>query len=214
MAASPEPAVYSADDIRSRVAGGALRSDTEAVGDHTFNPEIIGKFMEIERRPAAVLIPIVRHEPGATVLFTQRTDNLSSHPGQVAFPGGKIDETDISAEAAAMREAEEEIGLRAQDVEIIGRAPEYLTGSGFHIAPVLGLVERDARFTLNEYEVSDIFEVPLAFLMDPANHSTGSRVWKGVRRTYYEMHYEGRYIWGVTAGMVRILYERLYGDQA
>jgi 8-oxo-dGTP pyrophosphatase MutT (NUDIX family) len=208
------PAHLSADDFVSRVAGNAPAFHTDIVGDHTFNPEIADMFMEIERKPAAVLIPIVMREPGATMLFTQRTDNLSSHPGQVAFPGGKIDDSDVSAEAAALREAEEEIGLKPDDVEMIGRAPDYLTGSGYHIAPVLGLVKPDARYKLNEYEVSDIFEVPLSFLMDPANHVIGSRVWQGVRRTYYEMPYEDRYIWGVTAGMVRILYERLYGDEA
>jgi len=210
----PRPAHLSADDFLTRLAGNAPGFHTDIVGDHTFNPEITDMFMAIERKPAAVLIPIVRREPGATMLFTQRTDNLSSHPGQVAFPGGKIDDSDISAEAAALREAEEEIGLKPEDVEMIGRAPDYLTGSGYHIAPVLGLVKPDARFTLNEHEVSDIFEVPLSFLMDPANHVIGSRVWQGVRRTYYEMPYEDRYIWGVTAGMVRILYERLYGDEA
>jgi 8-oxo-dGTP pyrophosphatase MutT (NUDIX family) len=210
----PRPAHLSAEDFVSRVAGNAPGFHTDIVGDHTFNPEIADMFMGIERKPAAVLIPIVRREPGATMLFTQRTDNLTSHPGQVAFPGGKIDDSDASAEAAALREAEEEIGLRPDDVEMIGRAPDYLTGSGYHIAPVLGLVKPDARFTLNEHEVSDIFEVPLSFLMDPANHVIGSRVWQGVRRTYYEMPYEDRYIWGVTAGMVRILYERLYGDEA
>ena len=210
----PRPAHLSADDFLTRLAGNAPGFHTDIVGDHTFNPEITDMFMAIERKPAAVLIPIVRREPGATMLFTQRTDNLSSHPGQVAFPGGKIDDSDISAEAAALREAEEEIGLKPEDVEMIGRAPDYLTGSGYHIAPVLGLVKPDARFTLNEHEVSDIFEVPLSFLMDPANHVIGSRVWQGVRRTYYEMPYQDRYIWGVTAGMVRILYERLYGDEA
>jgi 8-oxo-dGTP pyrophosphatase MutT (NUDIX family) len=208
------PAHLSAEDFILRVRGGAPDFQAETVGDHTFNPEITDMFMAIERKPAAVLVPIVRREPGATMLFTQRTDNLTSHPGQVAFPGGKIDDEDISDEAAALREAEEEIGLKPADVEMIGRAPDYLTGSGYHIKPVLGLIGPDIRFRLNEEEVSDVFEVPLSFLMDPANHRVGNRTWKGVRRTYYEMPYGDRHIWGVTAGIVRILYERLYGDGA
>jgi len=206
------PEHLSAEDFILRVRDGAPDFDAETVGDHTFNPEITDMFMAIERKPAAVLVPIVRREPGATMLFTQRTDNLTSHPGQVAFPGGKIDLDDPSAEAAALREAEEEIGLSPQDVEMIGRAPDYLTGSGYHIKPVLGLIAPDVDFRLNEEEVSDVFEVPLGFLMDPANHVMGSRVWQGVRRHYYEMPYGERHIWGVTAGIVRILYERLYGD--
>lgn len=214
MAAPKTKPHLSAEDFLMRVRDSRDGFHAETVGDHTFNPEITDMFMAIERKPAAVLIPIVRREPGATMLFTQRTDTLSSHPGQVAFPGGKIDDTDASAEAAALREAEEEIGLSPDAVEMIGRAPDYLTGSGYHISPVLGVVPPDLSFRLNEEEVSDVFEVPLAFLMDPANHVVGSRVWQGVRRTYYEMPYEDRYIWGVTAGMVRILYERLYGDEA
>ncbi len=210
----PFSAPFSADDFRARVADNSAGFSAETVGDHTFNPEISDMFLTMSRKPAAVLIPVIRREPEATILFTQRTDNLSSHPGQVAFPGGKIDNTDASAEAAALRETEEEIGLSADDVDLIGRAPDYLTGSGYHIAPVLGLVQPDLAYTLNEHEVSAVFEVPLSFLMDPANHVMGSRIWQGVRRTYYEMPYRDRHIWGVTAGMVRILYERLYGDQS
>ena len=214
MADTIRPEHLSAEDFILRVREGAPDFHADTVGDHTFNPEITDMFMAIERKPAAVLVPIVRREPGATMLFTQRTDNLTSHPGQVAFPGGRIDDDDISDEAAALREAEEEIGLKPQDVEMIGRAPDYLTGSGYHIKPVLGLIGPDVDFRLNPEEVSDVFEVPLSFLMDPANHRVGNRIWKGVRRTYYEMPYGERYIWGVTAGIVRILYERLYGDGA
>lgn len=210
----PYSAPFSAADFRARVADNAAGFSAETVGDHTFNPEISDMFLAMSRKPAAVLIPIIRREPEATILFTQRTDNLSSHPGQVAFPGGKIDDTDASIEAAALRETEEEIGLSPADVDLIGRAPDYLTGSGYHIAPVLGLIQPDLAYTLNEHEVSAVFEVPLSFLMDPANHVMGSRIWQGVRRTYYEMPYRDRHIWGVTAGMVRILYERLYEDQS
>ena len=213
MATRTEPLPFTAEDFHRRVAARTLAFRAETVGDHSFNPEISSLFLGMERKPAAVLIPVVRRAAGATILFTQRTDNLSSHPGQVAFPGGKIDADDASAEAAALRETEEEIGLSPGDVEVIGRAPDYLTGSGYHIAPVLGLIAPDTDFSLNEHEVSDVFEVPLAFLMDPDNHVIGSRIWQGVRRIYYEMPFQDRYIWGVTAGMVRILYERLYADQ-
>ena len=214
MASQSVHPLYSPEEFRRRVTRNADRLRSETVGDHVFNPEFTSDYLDQDHKPAAVLIPVIRRSADATVLFTKRTDNLTSHPGQVAFPGGKIDRADSSAEAAALRETEEEIGLDPSAVEVIGRAPDYLTGSGYHIVPVLGLVEPDLDYVLNEHEVSDVFEVPLSFLMDPDNHVVGSRIWKDHVRIFYEIPYKDRQIWGVTAGMVRILYERLYGDLA
>jgi len=146
----------------------------------------------------------------ATVLLTKRTEKLRSHSGQIAFPGGRIDPEDATPEHAALREAEEEIGLDATFIEVIGRMPDYLTGSGYRIAPVLATVRPGFLLTINEDEVDDAFEVPLRFLMDPANHRRESRMWQERERFFYTMPHGERYIWGVTAGILRTLYERLY----
>ena len=161
-------------------------------------------------RPAAVLIPVVDHpEPG--VLLTMRTSELPSHANQIAFPGGKIDPGDASPLAAALREAEEEIGLDAALIEPIGYLDLYLTFTGFRILPVVARVIPNYELRINASEVADAFEVPLAFVMDEANHARKSRDWKGVTRHYYEMPFGERYIWGVTAGILRNLYEKIYG---
>jgi len=159
-------------------------------------------------RPAAVLVPVVdRSEP--TVLLTLRTE-LPSHPGQIAFPGGKIDPHDRSPAEAALREAAEEIGLARALIEPIGYLDLYLSFSGYRILPTVARVAPDYELALGEAEVADAFEVPLAFLMDARNHSLRSREWKGVTRRYYAMPFGERYIWGVTAGILRNLYERIY----
>ena len=207
-----DPVRYSAEDFRRRVSERLLPDRGMAVGDHTFSPDIAELFLEIERRPAAVLIPVIHREPEATLLLTERTGGLRTHAGQVAFPGGRIDPDDSGPEAAALREAEEEIGLTADFVETLCLGPDYLTGSGYHVAPVIAIVRPGFRLRLNPHEVADAFEVPLSFLMDPANHRTGSRMWKGASRTFFEMPFGDRYIWGITAGILRILYERLYAD--
>ncbi len=157
-----------------------------------------------------MLIGVVDHGEDATVLLTKRTETMRSHSGQIAFPGGRIDPTDATPEAAALRETLEEIGVGAEDIELVGRLPDYVTGSGYRIAPVLGIVSPNAFLTLNADEVEDAFEVPLAFLMDEANHRQESRIWQDRERFYYTMPYGDRFIWGVTAGIIRILYERLY----
>ena len=161
-------------------------------------------------RPAAVLVPLVRRDNGLSVLLTRRTDHLARHAGQVAFPGGKIDETDISVEHAALREAQEEVGLDPHHAEVIGRLPDYYTGSGYRIAPVVALIGSGAEISANPDEVDYHFEVPFAFLMDPANHHKGSRTFEGKERYFLEMPYEGYYIWGVTAGIIRALHDRLF----
>jgi 8-oxo-dGTP pyrophosphatase MutT (NUDIX family) len=202
---------FSAEDFRRRAERLLRHGSGYVAGDHSHNPDLAEVLAAIERRPAAVLVPVIARQPGATLLLTLRTDHLAAHAGQVAFPGGKIDEGE-SAEAAALREAEEEVGIEPGRIDVIGRAPDYLTASGFHITPVLALVRPGFRLRLNASEVAEAFEVPLAFLMDPANHRKSRRLWQGATRYYFEMPYQDRYIWGVTAGIVRMLYEQLYGD--
>jgi 8-oxo-dGTP pyrophosphatase MutT (NUDIX family) len=160
---------------------------------------------------AAVLVPIVSHPEGLTVLFTQRTAHLKAHSGQVSFPGGRAEPDDASPEFTALREAQEEIGLAPERVEVLARLPDYLTRSGFRIAPVVGLVAPPLELVPDPNEVDDVFEVPLAFLLDPRNHRHRTREWQGRTVGYWEMPYGERYIWGATAGMVVNL-SRLLAD--
>jgi 8-oxo-dGTP pyrophosphatase MutT (NUDIX family) len=178
-------------------------------GDLDLDPTMWERAGVTATRPAAVLIPVVdRPTPG--VILTTRTSALQSHAGQIAFPGGKIDKGDSGPLAAALREANEEVGLDAKLVEPLGYLDLYLTFSGFRILPLVARVAASYQLTLNPAEVVDAFEVPLDFLMGPENHQRHSRDWKGIQRQYYAMPYQERYIWGVTAGILRNLYERLY----
>jgi 8-oxo-dGTP pyrophosphatase MutT (NUDIX family) len=156
----------------------------------------------VRRRDAAVLVPIVNHSNGPSVLLTKRTDHLSKHPGQISFPGGAVDNTDRDSEAAALRETEEEIGLSREYVSVAGRLDGYRTGTGFEIVPIVGLVKPGFSLTLQEDEVAAAFEVPLDFFLDRANHRKESAVWQGVRRHYYTMPYQEWHIWGATAAML------------
>lgn len=161
---------------------------------------------------ASVLIPIVmRDQP--SVLLTERTKHLTSHSGQIAFPGGKADKEDANATATALREAFEEIGLQGSYVQVLGELPLYVTGSAFLVTPVVALVKPGFTLALNDFEVANAFEVPLQFLMNPSNHQRHSFEWDGVRREWFSMPYQDqnveRYIWGATAGMLRNLYRML-----
>jgi 8-oxo-dGTP pyrophosphatase MutT (NUDIX family) len=180
-------------------------------GDLDLDPAAWERAGVVASRPAAVLIPVVDRET-PTVILTLRTADLASHAGQIAFPGGKIEPDDESPLGAALREAEEEIGLAPALVEPLGYLDLYLTFSGFRILPTLARVAPAFALNLNASEVSEVFEVPLAFLMGPENHQRHSRDWKGITRQYYAMTYQDRYIWGVTAGILRNLYERIYGE--
>ena len=160
-------------------------------------------------RPAAVLVPVVDH-PQPTVLLTQRSAHLNDHAGQISFPGGKIDATDASPLDTALREAEEEIGLSREFVEPVGYLDLYGTSFGFRILPTVARVRPGFKLRINHAEVDDAFEVPLAFLMDPVNHQVHSKEFRGMERSYYAMPFAERYIWGATAGILRVLYERIY----
>jgi 8-oxo-dGTP pyrophosphatase MutT (NUDIX family) len=160
--------------------------------------------------PAAVLVPIVVREQGLTLLLTQRTEHLTDHGGQVSFPGGRVEPEDTSAIATALRETEEEVGLDRRHVEVIGLLPEYFTGTGYRITPVVGIVHPPFDLSADPHEVAEIFEVPLAFLMDGMNHQKRTAEFpNGGRRTFYSMPYENFFIWGATAGMLRNLFHFL-----
>lgn len=184
------------------------REENELLGDHILNPELTTDGMSF--RDAAVLIPVVARDPQASVLLTQRTPHLSAHAGQIAFPGGKIDAEDATPAAAALREAEEEIGLHPALVNPIGYLEPYLTRTGYRIVPVLARVDPGHQITINPDEVTDAFEVPLSFLMSSANFRRGKRIMKGKERNFYEIPFNERYIWGITAGIIYGLYKRIY----
>lgn len=202
---------FSADDFRRRAERvDRLRAHPREDGDHRYNPGHERLIRSVPLRDAAVLIPVVDRGAEATVLLTKRAETLRDHTGQVAFPGGRMDPEDVTPERTALREADEEIGLAGTYVDVVGRMPDYVAGSGYRIAPVLSVVKPGFHLHLNPQEVDAAFEVPLRFLMDPGNHAVGSRFWGEREWFYYDMPYEDRRIWGVTAGIIRALYERLY----
>jgi 8-oxo-dGTP pyrophosphatase MutT (NUDIX family) len=182
-----------------------------ARGDHDADP-VMAKIAAVRPiRPAAVLVPIVDH-PEPTVLLTQRAQHLPDHAGQVSFPGGKIDAGDATPLASALREADEEIGLAGDFVEPLGYLDLYLTTLGYRIVPVIARVKPGFVLALNSNEVDATFEVPLAFVMDPNNVQRHSRDWQGMTRHYYAITFGERYIWGVTAGILRNLHDRIYRE--
>lgn len=181
-------------------------------GDHDLNE--IGMRPDPPLIPAAVLVPLLDHGDRITVLLTQRAADLRAHAGQISFPGGRIDPDDAHPEAAALREAEEEVGLPPKSVELVGRLDTYEVRTGFEITPVVGFVEPGFDVVREPGEVADVFEVPLSFILDSANHERQSRVFQGERRYFYVLPFEDRYIWGATAGMLVNLFEVLTGETA
>lgn len=201
---------YIADRLQrstvGRWASGMSREERTERGDHDLNP---GMAKPTELVQAAVLVPIVERGEGLTVLLTQRTDHLTAHAGQISFPGGRLEESDPSLEAAALRETEEEVGLGSDRIEIVGQLDLYVTRTGFEVTPVVGIVTPPFALRPDPFEVAEVFEVPLSFIVDPANHLKQSRLHKGVQRQFYVLPYENHYIWGATAGMLVNLSEVL-----
>ena len=217
--AQMHPAIRTATDFRARALSNLHRtpqlkpiSETNdfSPSDFDLNPDARQELWKGgSGTPAAVLVPVVARTP-LTLLLTQRTAHLPAHAGQIAFPGGKIDREDDSACDAALREAEEEVGLDSRLAEPLGYLDTYRTVTNFAVVPVVALIDPDVTLNLNHNEVAETFEVPLSFLMDPHNHTKHSRTYAGTERYYYAMPYGQRYIWGATAGILRNMHERLF----
>ncbi len=193
------------DLIIKRLRGRESREGTDR-GDHNLNQGLDDHDKLV---PAAVLVPLVERKDGLTALLTQRTNHLAHHPGQVSFPGGHVDPGDESPEATALRETEEEVGLHRRHIDVLGRLDQYRVRTGFSVTPVVGLVTPPFDIKPDDFEVAEVFEVPLKFLMDPSNHERHSRDYRGEKRYFYAMPYNGYYIWGATAGMLVNLYQVL-----
>jgi len=174
------------------------------------NEPVLDEFVPGQLRPAAVLLPIVnRAEAGLNVLLTRRADHLHHHPGQISFPGGRREAEDGSPTITALRETEEEIGLPRSRVEVLGELPEYHTGTGFCITPIVGVITPPFDLAPDSFEVAEVFEVPLEFLLNPVNHQRHSMTREGRVRNYYAMPYGSYYIWGATAGIILSLWRFL-----
>ncbi|MGQ0485415.1 MAG: CoA pyrophosphatase [Hyphomicrobiales bacterium] len=188
----------------------AVPPEAHRRSDDDLNPQAPVIAPVAKPKPAAVLVPAVARAHGLTLLLTQRTEHLARHGGQVAFPGGRVDVSDAGPVAAALREAEEETGIERRFVEPVGFLDTYLTSTAYRVVPVVALVREGFHIAPHAGEVAAVFEVPLAFLMDPAHHERHSREWQGKQRFYYAMPWQDRYIWGATAGMIRNLYHLMY----
>jgi 8-oxo-dGTP pyrophosphatase MutT (NUDIX family) len=185
----------------------AIRAATR--GDHDLNPGMTPPSVAL--RAAAVLVPLINRAEGMSVLLTQRTPHLSAHAGQISFPGGRIEKSDADATEAALRETEEEVGLTRDHVKVIGRLDTYVTGTGFEITPVVGIVKVPFSLAIDPFEVAEVFEVPLSFVLDPANHRRMTRDVEHRTRIFFVLPFENRNIWGATAGMLVNLAEVLAG---
>ena len=175
------------------------RTTLSGRGDHDLNP---GMTVPADRRPAAVLVPIVAREEGLSLLLTKRSETLSVHKGQVSFPGGRVEDQDQDIVDTALRETEEEIGLTRDKVEILGRLDTYVTRTGFEVVPIVGLVTPPFELKIDPVEVDEAFEVPLSFVLDHGNHQRHSREWQNTKRFFWVLPYRHYYIWGATAGML------------
>ena len=215
------PPPFTEAGFRARVAGrletepdrGRVRSrsgQTWGRSDWELNPEMVADFAVMEPpRAAAVLVPLIARAE-LMVLLTQRPQTMPMHAGQISFPGGKLEKSDADHAAAALREAEEEIGLERHFIEPLGYLDTYRTGTGFNVVPLVAIVRPEHTLTIDAREVDEAFEVPLAFLMDAANHQKHARPWRGRERHFYAMPYGERYIWGATAGMLKNLHQRVF----
>jgi len=202
------------DHLRRVLEKKLYQQPDEAVsrGDQDLNPDWEAPGTEHALIAAAVLVPLIERPDGIHVLLTKRTEDMPTHPGQVSFPGGRVQNEDRTHAEAALRETHEEVGIVPGHVTIAGFLDHYETGSNYRILPVVGIVNPYARVKIDPREVDLVFEVPLSFLMDPAHHEKRSVEWNGVLRYYYAIPYKNHKIWGATAGMIRSLYERLYGS--
>jgi 8-oxo-dGTP pyrophosphatase MutT (NUDIX family) len=218
-ASAKAPSPFTEAGFRALAASGLTRNVTvsatesdlrESPSDFDLNPELSPEAFAAEKlQPAAVLVPVVSRGE-LTVLLTQRTESLPRHAGQIAFPGGRMEPGDADPIATALREAEEEIGLKPRFVEPLGYLDTYRTGTGYRIFPVVALVRDGFHLQLDPREVVDAFEVPLPFLMDERNHRLHSRSWRGAERRFHAMPFEQRYIWGATAGIMKNMHQRLF----
>jgi len=190
--------------LRSRFAGRRSVGPVTAGDGHLWRSDR-------DIRPAAVLVPVVKRDSELTVLFTRRTAHLHDHAGQISFPGGRSEPGDAGAAQTAMRETLEEIGLAADRVELLGELSQYVTVTGYRVTPVVGLVTPPLNLKPDEFEVAEVFEAPLAFLLDTANHQHNCVSWEGRERRYYAIPYRNYYIWGATAGMLMNLHAYLTG---
>jgi 8-oxo-dGTP pyrophosphatase MutT (NUDIX family) len=203
------------DALRLRFAPTLRALVDKSQGEDAWVPEFTGDGQRLSERPvrrAAVLVPLVRRPEGLNVLLTRRTDHLNDHAGQVSFPGGRTDPEDVDAVATALREAQEEVGLAADEIEVIGVLPTYTTVTAYEVTPVVGLLDPPRALALDAFEVAEVFEVPLAFLMDPANHRRHAMEFQGIARRFISMPWgadaggQPYFVWGATAAMLRNLY--------
>lgn len=189
-----------AEFVIERLARALARPPAERPrGDHDLNPGFVPTRTTTQ---AAVLVPLILRPAGLQVMLTQRTAHLTDHAGQISFPGGRTEPEDKDPIATALRETREEVGLPPELVRVLGRLDNYVTSTGYEVAPVVGLIQPPFPVKPDPHEVAEVFEVPLAFLVDPRNHERHSREWQGRKRHFYVMPYQDRYIWGATAGML------------